>query len=382
MARSIASLFGALRVAGVILERFTALELGERLPGMQSRKLRIGVIGTGGIARAVHVPGWQDIPDVEIVALADVNETLVRKVAKDLGVGPAFTDYRKLLKVDGLDAVDICTPNRMHGPIVLAALAAGKHVLCEKPLATTPAEIEKMIASAKKAKRMLCVMQNNRYRGISVALKRWVDTGGLGDVYYGRAWAIRRNLLPPAVGFISRKLSGGGPCMDIGVHCLDLAMWLMGFPEPVSVAGTMGTHLAHTKIIPGAWGDWDRKVYDVEDFACGLVRFKNGAALTLESSWLGHTPQPEDMSCMILGTKAGVSWPSGQVCTTVNGALVDSVIKPVPIRDATHTSVIHEFYDAIVDKKPSPVPAEQSLKVIRILDGVYRSTKTRKEVTI
>ncbi len=349
---------------------------------MTSRKLRIGVIGTGGIARGVHIPGWRDLPDVEIAAVADVNGTLVRKVAADLGIQAAFTDYRKLLKVAGLDAVDICTPNRMHTPIVLAALAAGKHVLCEKPLATTPGEVERMIAASKKAKRLLCVMQNNRYRGISIALKRWVDTGGLGEVYYGRAWAIRRNLLPPAVGFISKKLSGGGPCMDIGVHCLDLAMWLMGFPEPVSVAGVVGTNLAQTRIIPGAWGEWDRKTFDVEDFACGLVRFKNGAVLTLESSWLGHTPQPEDMSCTILGTKAGVSWPSGQICTTANGALVDSVIQPVRIRDATHTSVIHEFHDAVVNRKPSPVPAEQALKVIRILDGVYRSTKSRQEVRI
>src|SRR6185436_14637940 len=182
----------------------------------------------------------------------------------------------------------------------------------------------------------LMVAQNNRYRPISQAIKRWVDAGNLGSVYYGRAWAIRRNLLPPAPGFISRKLAGGGPCMDIGVHCLDLAMWLMDFPEPVAVMGSASNHLARNGHIPGHWGEWDRNKFDVEDFACGLVRFKSGTMLSLESSWLSHIPPAEDMSCMILGTKAGVSWPSGVVASATNGTLVDSVIKPLHIREATH----------------------------------------------
>lgn len=349
---------------------------------MKTRKFRVGMIGTGGIARAVHIPGWKDNPEVELVAVADVNGELAEKVAREHDIPHVFTDFRKLVKLREIDAVDICAPNRVHAPAVLAALQNGKHVLCEKPLATTPAEIEKMIQAAKKAKRLLMVGQNNRYRGISQAIKRWVEDGNLGKPYYARAWAIRRNLLPPAIGFISRKLSGGGPCMDIGVHCLDLAMWIMDFPEPVSVMGAASNQLAKSGSIPGAWGQWDVKRFDVEDFACGMVRFRNGAMLSLESSWLGHTPEPEDMSCMILGDKAGISWPSGKACTSSNGTLIDAVIKPLPMRDATHTTAIWAFYDAVVNRKPSPVPAEQALKVIKILDGIYRSQKTGREVRL
>ncbi len=349
---------------------------------MPSRKLRVGIVGTGGIARAVHIPGWKDIPDVELVAFADVNGELARKTAAEHNGARAFTDYRKLVKLKEVDVVDICTPNRLHTPVVLAALAEKKHVLCEKPLAVTPAEVKSMIAAASKARRLLMVGQNNRYRGISQAIKRWVDAGNLGKPYYARSWAIRRNLLPTAIGFISNKLAGGGPCMDIGVHCLDLTMWLLGFPEPISVSGVATNNLAKTGEIPGAWGQWDRKKYDVEDFACGFVRFKNGMVLSLETSWLGHTPMPEDMSCMILGDKAGVSWPSGAVCTAANGTLIDATIKPLPLREATHTTEIWEFYDAIVNRKPSPIPADQSLKVIRILDGIYRSQKSGKEVRV
>jgi len=349
---------------------------------MKSRKLRVGIVGTGGIAQGVHIPGWKDNPDAEITAVCDIIPERVQEVAAENNVPHVFEDYRKLVKLKDVDVVDVCTPNRVHTPVSLAALAAGKHVLCEKPLAVTPREIEKLIKAARDAKRVLMVGQNNRYRGISQAIKRWIEAGNLGKPYYARSWAIRRNLLPPAVGFITKEQSGGGPCLDIGVHCLDLAMWLMDFPEPVTVTGAATNQLAKKKTIPGAWGDWDAKRFDVEDFACGMVRFASGAMLSLESSWLGHTPEPEDMSCMILGDKAGVSWPSGQVCTVSNGALIDAKIQPLPMRPQTHTTEIWEFYDAVVNHKPAPVPAEQALKVIKILDGIYRSQKTGREVRL
>jgi predicted dehydrogenase len=170
--------------------------------------------------------------------------------------------------------------------------------------------------------------------------------------------------------------------MDIGVHSLDMAMWLMGFPEPVSVTGCATSNLAKSGAIPGEWGAWDARKFDVEDFACGMVRFKTGAMLSLESCWLAHVAEPETMSCTILGDKAGVNWPSGKVSTVCNGALVDSVIKPLPLDEDHHDAEIRAFFDAIVNNKPSPVPAEQTLKVIKILDGIYRSQRSGKEVRL
>jgi len=240
-----------------------------------------------------------------------------------------------------------------------------------------------MIRAAKKARRKLMTSQTQRFRPESAAVKRFVESGALGKAYYARCWAIRRNLLPTAPGFIRKRLAGGGPCMDIGVHILDMAMWLMDFPRAESVLGVAQANLAHTTdTMPGGWGEWDRKQFDVEDFAAGFVRFKNGASLTLESSWLGHISQPEELRCTILGTKAGVVWPSGEVATSQNGLLVDAKLTPKPTHRSAPEAQIRAFYDCVVDNKPSPVPPEQSLEVIRILDAIYRSQRTRREVRL
>jgi predicted dehydrogenase len=349
---------------------------------MKSRKLRVAVIGTGSIGRGVHVPAWKRITDVEIVAVADIRKERAVTTAAEHGIPNVYRDYRDVCAMREVDAVDVCTPNKLHAPIALAALAAGKHVLCEKPLAPSPSEVEAMIRGAKKARRLLCSVQNHRFRPESVALKQYIDAGRLGRTYYARAWAIRRNLLPPASTFISRKESGGGPCFDIGVHVLDVTMWLMGFPQPESVSGVAQTNLAKSRIIPSIWGDWDRKKYDVEDFAVGLVRFHNGVTLTLEASWLGHLPEPERFCSTVLGTHAGVSWPSCEVCTADRGILVDAKLKPKEAPFNSHETQLRAFVDAVVNGKSAPVPLEQTLTVIRILDAIYRSQKTGREVRL
>ncbi|HOA71834.1 MAG TPA: Gfo/Idh/MocA family oxidoreductase [Phycisphaerae bacterium] len=349
---------------------------------MKSRTLRIGFIGTGDVVTRFHLPGWARLGNVEYVAAADVREERVREVADRYGIPQVFTDYRRLLDLKGIDAVDVCVPNRLHGPVTLAALAAGKHVLCEKPLATTPAEVEAVIAAGKAAGRLVCVMKNHRYRGITRAIKRWIDEGNLGQPYYARAWALRRNLLPCAPGFVRKELSGGGVCMDMGVHCLDVVLHLLDFPEPVRVTGHMGTFLAKSDAIPGGWGEWDRGTFDVEDFACAMVRFESDLTLSLETSWLAHIPEQETISCTILGSKAGVSWPSGVVATARERRLMDVSLEPLPELECGHWSVIEEFADAVVNGKPSPVPPEESLKVVRILEGVYESQRQQREVAV
>lgn len=345
-------------------------------------KLRIGFIGAGDVVTRFHLPGWGRLRNVEYVAVADTREERVREVAEKHRIPMVFTDYRELLDLKEIDAVDVCVPNQHHAPVTLAALAAGKHVLCEKPLATTPAEVEAMIAAAKSADRLICVVQNHRYRGISRAIKQWIDAGNLGQPYYARAWALRRNYVPCTPGFISKELSGGGVCMDMGVHALDMVMHLLGFPKPVTVTGQAGVFLAKDDTIPGGWGEWDRRTFDVEDFACGMVRFAGGMMLSLETSWLAHIPEPETISCTILGTQAGVSWPSGVVATARNRKLVDLALDPLPELERGHWSVIEEFAHAVVNGKPSPVPPEESLATIRVLNGVYRSQQEGREVLL
>lgn len=347
-------------------------------------KLKIGIIGAGGIMRNAHMPGWKIAPDCEVSAVCDANRATAEAFARDFGIAAdrVFTDHRQLVEADGLDAVDIATPNRFHTPAVLAALARGLHVICEKPLAVTTAEVREMGAAAKAAGRLLMTAQNMRWGASGQAIRRFADSGALGEVYHARIHAVRRNWLPCAPTFIDHAVSGGGPCMDIGVHALDLGMWLMGFPDPVRVSGTTMVNFAKGSDIPGGWGEWDRARFSVEDFASGFIHFANGATMVLEASWLQHQQEQEDFSARLFGRKASVHWPSGEYASVVGGALVDGRIKERTGVKPSHQEEILAFVDAIRGGKPSPVPVEQTLKVIAILEAIVESGRTGREVIL
>jgi len=342
---------------------------------------RVGAIGTGGIFRNTHARGWRSIPNAEIVAVADIDAKRAAEVAEELGVEQVFTDYADLVKLD-LDAVDVCTPNRVHTPAVLAALKAGKHVICEKPLAVTTAEVRQMGKLADKRGLTLMTAQHQRWTPAARAIKAWAKSGRLGHVYHARVFATRRAALPARAGFIDAALSGGGPCMDIGVHALDLCMWLMDFPTPVRVTGTSKTNFAKGRAIPGAWGDWDRKRFSVEDFAAGFVHFEDGATMTVEASWLSHQTEDHDMSCRLYGMKGGVSWPSTEYARVEGGQFVQGTLTCPERLDKAHTEEIKAFHKAVTGGKASPVPWTETIKVIAILEAIYESNRTGKEVDV
>jgi predicted dehydrogenase len=341
----------------------------------------VGIIGTGGIARGCHVPGWNAIPEVEIVACADVNLDAAQQLAKEHNIAHVFRDFRDLVKLD-LDAVDVCTPNNVHTPAVLAALRTGKHVLCEKPLAVSTKDVRQMGALADKKQLKLMTAQHQRYRDITQALKNWAQAGNLGNVYHARVRAMRRAWLPGRPGFIDKKLSGGGPCMDIGVHALDACLWVMNFPNPIRASGTAKVNFAKGHKIPGMWGDWDRQRFSVEDFAAGFVHFDNGATMTLEAAWLGHQPENEDMSFQLFGTEGGVKWPAGEFASVQGGSFTQGTVTAPCKVERPHTEEIKAFHDCVVNHKPSPVPWTETIKVIAILEAIYKSQEQGKEVAI
>jgi predicted dehydrogenase len=347
-----------------------------------SKTLKVGIIGCGGIARGAHLnPGWLAVPDVEIIAACDAHEETAKKLAEDFKIKLVFTDFHALLKLKEIDIVDICTPNKIHTPAVIAALQAGKHVLCEKPLAVSTAEIMEMKAALKKTDRMLMTAQHFRFSPEAVAIKAWCETGALGEVYHSRVNATRRNWLPINPGFIDPKLSGGGPCMDIGVHALDTALWLMNFPKPVRVSGRAHTNFAKGFEMPGGWGEWDRTLFGVEDFASGYVHFENGSTMALEASWLQHQ-EKEEFNATLLGKKAGIRWPSGHFHSVANRTLIDGMVLPHAGRKPAHTEEIKAFVEALRNGKPSPVPIEQTIYVIAILEAIMQSSQLNKEVTL
>ncbi len=262
-------------------------------------KLRVGVIGLG-MGRH-HIAGYQGILAARVVALADMNEALLKEIGDKYGVEKRYTDAEEMLEREHLDMVSIVTPNKFHKALTIAAFAAGCHVLCEKPMAMSAAEGREMLAAARRANKRLMINFSYRFTEQSMALKAQVDAGILGDVYFGRTVWHRRRGLPGFGGWFGQKaLSGGGPLIDLGVHRLDLALWLMGYPQPVWVLGSIynpiGSALAPEKGTP----------FDVEDLAVGLVKFANGATLEIEASWAANIKELELMETRLYGTKAGL----------------------------------------------------------------------------
>jgi len=347
-------------------------------------RLKVGVIGVGGIART-HFPGWAASPHTEVAALADVAPEALRRAGADQGVARLYERPEDLIADPEIHIVDICTPNAYHAPLAIAALEAGKHVLCEKPLAPTPEEIRQMIAARDRSGRLLMTAQHFRFQGSAQALKAELDGGILGEVYHARSWMLRRAAAPTRPGFIQKRHSGGGPCIDIGVHILDLTLWMMGFPRPVSVSGVTQAKLVRQ---PGVFSIWGGPIpaeqFDVEEFAAAFVRFENGATLVLEVSWLlHHKTTGEDMQMWLYGDRAGAHWPSNELLWTRNETRQQMNLQLVRAEGGEpHARECVAFAEAVASGGPSPVPPEQSLVVMTILDGLYRSAEEGREVSL
>jgi predicted dehydrogenase len=346
-------------------------------------KLQVGIVGVGprGIGFDQHLPGWARVPFATVVAAADLSAEALDRACDEFAIPRRFQDWHDLVALPDVDIVDICTPNRTHAAIALAALKSGKHVLCEKPLATTAAEVLNLRDAAARANRLVMTAQHLRFDPRSRQLKTLIDAGLLGDIYYTRAQWLRRRLLPPRTTFIEQRLSGGGAAFDIGVHVLDLACWFAGSPEPVSVSAMADDRLARRPDLSGDWGDWDHQRINVEDFAAAFVRFANGAALMLETSWLAFQSEPELRRLQCFGTQGGLVWPDGTIAGETNKVPWDLRVTATAESSPHHEEIL-AFAQAVRDGLPSPVPIDQTLQVARILEALYRSAQLRREVMI
>jgi len=343
------------------------------------KKLRAGVIGLG--MGQWHAGEWNSNPHAELVAIADQDESRLTQVGEKHKVSARYTNALEMIKKESLDVVSVATPNKSHAPLVIAALKAGCHVLCEKPMAMNAGEAKAMISAAKKAKRRLMINFSFRFTPASWALKKEVDGGILGDVYFGRTVWMRRRGMPGFGGWFGTKaLSGGGPLIDLGVHRLDLALWLMGYPKPVWVMGSTYNHLGSAKARK------EHKTFDVEDLAVALIKFDTGASLELTASWAANIKENELMETRILGTKGGIIQKNlnegyefeSEIYVERNGYQYD--MKPRSINDCP--SSIRHFADCIVNKKPHIASGEEGLIVMQILDAIYKSAKTGKPIRV
>jgi predicted dehydrogenase len=351
---------------------------------MKARKgkvIKVGIVGAGGIARAAHMPGYQAVDGVKVTAVCDIVKKTAEQFAKQFDIPNVFTDYKDLVAMDELDAISVCTPNNFHAGPAVAALETGKHVLCEKPIAGNAKDGQAMVNAAKKAKKILQIGLHQRFQPSSRLLKKYIEEGELGQIYYAHAVAMRRRGIPSWGTFVQKKMSGGGPLVDIGVHVLDLIVWLMGCPKPISATGHVYTMFGNRKdAAAGDWGAWDVGNYDVEDFAVAYIRFENEMTATLETSWAAHFGSVGPS--FILGDKGGAQLSPFQIYQDKHGSLIDITPQVPRTREDPHTTEVKAFIKAIREGGPSPVPGEEALAITKIFDAVYRSTKTGSMISI
>ncbi len=343
-------------------------------------KLRAAVIGLG--MGKGHIQGYQSHPDTEVVAIADLDEARLAKCAEDYKIPKTYTDPAKMFAAESIDVVSIATPNKFHKPLTIQALEAGCHVLCEKPMAMNAVEAQEMLAVAKRVGKRVMINFSFRFNDMSWALKKHVDAGVLGDVYYARTQWLRRRGMPGFGGWFGTKaLAGGGPLIDLGVHRLDLALWMMGYPTPVWVMAGAYDHIAKAAAAK------EGKSFDVEDLASGMIQFSNGATLHLTASWAGNTEKNEEMETRLFGTKAGLVQRNvgegyefeGLIFQEINGTQVDMKIHR-PVADAT-SAMVH-FCNAIINNTPHTATGEEGLTIMKLLDALYESAEKRTPIKV
>ncbi len=364
----------------VRLNESVSVKTGNKGVSIMAKTLRVGVVGAGKIWQS-HWPGWAHSPHAEVAAFADMNAEALNRVCDEKGIQKRYASSEELFADPDIDIVDICTHSASHAPLALAALKAGKHVICEKPLAIQADDIEAMIEERDRQGVQLMAAQHYRFMNSTRVLKKEVEAGGLGDVYHARAWMLRRAGGSVRPTFVSRALSGGGACMDIGVHALDLTLWLMGNPKPLTVSAITQDRIRN---LPGAFvgnGTAIPENWDVDEFGCAFVRLEGGKALVLEVSWLLNHVGGSDLELWLYGDKAGAKWPQNEIAEIdiSNKKRSDRHLEWEEGMEA-HARECVEFAESIVTGAPSPVPAEESLQVARILEGMYRSTLENREV--
>lgn len=357
---------------------------------MSTQNYRVAMIGAGTVVQWAHIPNFESIPHVSVEAICDVNEARAQSVADDKHVPRVFSDYEKMLVDVKPDITVIATPNVFHKPMALAALNAGSHVLCEKPLALTYADAKEMMDLAADKGLTLNVGSHYRWSDAIRAAKQQGNAGFYGDIYAVRSIWHRRAGIPGYGSWFTRKnLAGGGALLDIGIHALDRALYLMDFPKPVTVSGVTFSKLGPSGKGLGGWGmdihqHTDPSQFDVDDLAWALVRFENGMALQLQVSWAVNNKM--QFVTEIYGTEGGAlvgDQAQLSLHTSLNGQEADVEID---VRRSGVSSYKHltdnfiRYLDG--DATAEIITPEQALTSVKIIEGVFQSALDGREVNV
>ncbi len=357
-----------------------------------SRTVKVGIIGCGGIANGKHMPSLRQVEGVEMVAFCDIIVERAEKAAREYGTPDAkvYTDYKELLRDESIEVVHVLTPNRSHADLTVDALYAGKHVMCEKPMAKTAADAKRMLDAAKETGKKLTIGYQHRQKVQSQYAKQYIGTGAVGDIYYANCYAIRRRGTPNWGVFLNEYEQGGGPIIDIATHSLDLTLYLMNNYEPAMVLGKTHKCLEHPEA-GNVWGDNGVSTTPLEEAATAMIVMKNGATIMLETSWALNTDTPiEEGSCRLCGTRAGLSIINNELKinkieldreanTSVNlgaggVAFYSGASATPPVTEARN------WIASVVNDTDPVVLPEQAYVVSQILEAIYESSKSGKAV--
>ena len=350
------------------------------------KKLRIGMIGAGNIAN-MHIDSYKNVPNAEVVALCDIDEARLKKTAQKYGITKTYTSVTDMLNNEQLDAADVCVWNCNHAKCAIEALNAGLHVLCEKPMAYSAKEAEQMLQAAEKNNKLLMIGFVMRFANEALVSKEFISKNYLGDIYHSKATYLRRHGAPGGW-FSNKALSGGGPVIDLGVHVIDITRYLMGNPEPVSVYAVTHDKLKNRPSLKNdvGWkpdGASDDDIYDVEDFATAIIRYKDGSTTLLETSFsLNGEPCTKRE---LFGTKGGIKIENDfKIYTELEGYLSDitpdmSLIKG---NSDMFTNEMAHFVDCALNGTECIAPAKDGVTIMKILDAIYESAKTGHEVML
>ena len=353
-----------------------------------SKKLKVGIIGCGNISHS-HTQAYKNNPNVELIACCDINEQRAKDYAKSYGIPHAFGSVDEMLKMEELDAVSVCVWNNGHNPETIKALNAGKHVLCEKPLAMNTAQALEMKATAEKNNKLLMVGFVKRYASTTKVFNDFKDAGTFGDMYLVKAKYLRR-IGNRGGWFADKTRSGGGPLIDLAVHVIDLSRYLLGKPKPISVYGATFNKLGMKKHIKGV-NHWhpmdysDKDICTVEDAVVAMIRFDNGSVLEVEASFTLNIKEGQT-SLEVFGDKGGaLVEPTLEIFKDENDYMVN--VTPVVenssnVFGSMFQNEINHFVDCILNGTPCISPAEDGVELMRILDAIYESAETGHEVVI
>jgi predicted dehydrogenase len=352
---------------------------------MQAKTLKVGMIGAGGIGR-VHMETFAKTEGAEIVAVTDVNREAAEKAAKDYGIARVHDSAEKLIEDPDLDAVIIGVPNKWHAPLAVKALQANKHVLLEKPMAIDLNDAKKIRDAALKSDRVLMISHQMRWEGPAMAVKEKVEQGELGNIYHAKTGWFRRKGIPGwGSWFTQKQMSGGGPLIDIGVHMLDLALYLMGNPKPVSVTGSTYAEFGPKKRGIGNWGtpNWDG-VFDVEDIASAFIKMEDGSSLTLDVSWAVHMDTDSMPFIHLMGSEGGASIRGNKVkiLKEIDNEAKDFELVVDTDDKAARVRLSQHFIDCIREGKKPISDVMSGYTNNLILEAIYESSRTGREVIL